>query len=193
MKTLTLTAIRCFLMFTAAAAFCVARPASANLITNPGFESGDLTGWAVGGFGDIGVDSSNPHSGSYAAFFGGENPILTQILDTVPDTIYTVSFWLANSSVSESNSFSVIFAGETLLELSNSEPFGYTLFTFSGLSVRGRAEAIDFVGEAPEGFWYLDDVSVTASGFVPEPFSTLWLALPFAGIVAFRRFRAKSI
>jgi hypothetical protein len=33
MKTLILAAIRCFLMFTAAAAFCVAYPAKANLIT----------------------------------------------------------------------------------------------------------------------------------------------------------------
>jgi hypothetical protein len=193
MKTLILSPIRCPLMFIAAAALSLAHPVSANLITNPGFETGDFTGWEVGGFGDIGVDSSNPHSGSYAAFFGGGSPILAQILDTVPHTIYTVSFWLANSSVSENNSFTVIFAGQTVLKLSGSEPFGYTLFTFSDLRVRGAVEQIVFNGEAPEGFWYLDDVSVTPSGFVPEPFPTLWLALPFAGMVAFRRFRTKSV
>jgi hypothetical protein len=40
----------------------------------------------------------------------------------------------------------------------------------------------------------VNHVSVTSSNPpVPEPFSTLWLALPFAGMVAFRRFRAESI
>jgi hypothetical protein len=71
--------------------------------------------------------------------------------------------------------------------------FGYTLFTFSGVRATGFAETLSFNGTAPEGFWYLDDVSVIQSGSVPEPFSTLWLALPFAEIVAFRRFRAKSV
>ena len=192
MKTFILAAIRCSLMFTAVAVFCVADPILANLVTNPGFESGDLTGWDSG-FGDVGVNSKNPHSGSYAAFFGQGHPILEQRLDTIHQTTYTVSFWLANSSVSKDNSFTATFAGRPLLDLSGSQPFEYTFFTFSGLSVRGVGEPLDFDGQAPEGFWYLDDVSVIPSGFVPEPLSTLWLALPLAGMIAFKRLRAKSV
>ena len=65
MKTLILAVIRRSLMFTAVRAFSLAYPAKANLITNPGFETGDLTGWNQTGFA---VDNSNPHSGLYVAF-----------------------------------------------------------------------------------------------------------------------------
>ncbi len=51
MKTLIPAAIRCSLMFTAVAALSVVYPASANLITNGGFETGDLTGWTLSGQG----------------------------------------------------------------------------------------------------------------------------------------------
>jgi hypothetical protein len=102
------------LALTAAAAVSLARPASANLITNPGFETGDFTGWTLGGFGNVGVDSSNPHSGSYAAFLGEGSPIVKQIVNTVPGGIYTVSFWLANSSVG-STGFGVTWGEQTLL------------------------------------------------------------------------------
>jgi len=68
MKILTLSAIRLSLVFTAAAAFSLAHPASANLIANPGFETGDFTGWtATGSFAE--VSPFNPHSGSYGAVF----------------------------------------------------------------------------------------------------------------------------
>jgi hypothetical protein len=190
-KTLILLAIRCSFVFTAAAAFSLAHPASANLITNPGFETGNFTGWTLAGFGNVGVDSSNPHSGSYAAFFGEGSPIVKQIVNTVPGATYTVSFWLANTSVT-SNGFGVVWSGETLLDLLHPDRFGYTLFTFSGVRATGFTETLLFNGTAPEGFWYLDDVSVIQSGSVPESFSTLWLALPFAGMVAFRRFRTKK-
>jgi hypothetical protein len=72
-------------------------------------------------------------------------------------------------------------------------PFGYTQFTDTGLLATGSSTELDFgfIG-ANFGPWYLDDVSVTPAR-VLEPLSTLWLALPFAGMVAFRRFRTKSV
>jgi hypothetical protein len=56
-----------------------------NLLTNPGAEDGNLTGWTVGGTSNPGVDSGtfdpgiNPHSGSYD-FYGhtGAEGTLTQ-------------------------------------------------------------------------------------------------------------------
>ncbi len=73
MKTLILSGIRCFLMFTAAGAFSVAHPAKANLITNGGFETGDFTGWTVSG--DTFVHGTyagiSPHSGNFQALVGG--------------------------------------------------------------------------------------------------------------------------
>jgi hypothetical protein len=60
------------LALTAVATLSVAYPAKANLITNPGFETGDFTGWT-------GVDTAvvtgtifgiAPHSGSFQALLG---------------------------------------------------------------------------------------------------------------------------
>ena len=45
-----------------------AAPLSANLITNSGFETGDLTGWNSAGF--TGVNDFSAHSGTYGAFLG---------------------------------------------------------------------------------------------------------------------------
>jgi hypothetical protein len=73
MKTPILSATRCFLMFTAAAAFCVAHPAKANLITNPGFETGDLTGWTPSGDASVVGTAFGipPHSGNFQANLQG--------------------------------------------------------------------------------------------------------------------------
>ncbi|MBV9848628.1 MAG: PEP-CTERM sorting domain-containing protein [Armatimonadetes bacterium] len=59
--------------------------ATSNLLTNPGAETGDLTGWTVGGNSNPGVDNGsfdpgiNPHSGTYD-FYGhtGSLGTLTQ-------------------------------------------------------------------------------------------------------------------
>jgi hypothetical protein len=73
MKTLILAAIRCSLMFTAVAALSIAHPASANLITNGGFETGDFTGWThVGGAVVFGASGLPPHSGKFVAFFSDQ-------------------------------------------------------------------------------------------------------------------------
>ena len=89
MQTLVLAAIRCSLMFTAAAAFSLAHPGKANLITNGGFETGDFVGWTQSG------DTSNtfvtpgyylpPHSGNFEAALGPTTfGYLSQTLATVP-------------------------------------------------------------------------------------------------------------
>jgi hypothetical protein len=51
----------------AAAAFSIVQPVKANLITNPGFETGDFTGWTAVGppLGVTGtLDGIAPHSGN---------------------------------------------------------------------------------------------------------------------------------
>ena len=62
-----------------AAAFVLATffagAAQANLVTNPGFETGDFTGWALSGDTTFtGVDGFSPHSGSFGAFLGTDFP-----------------------------------------------------------------------------------------------------------------------
>jgi hypothetical protein len=43
----------------------------------------------------------------------------------------------------------------------------------------------------PPSFWWFDDVSVEAAR-TPEWLSTLWLAFPIAGMIAFRLMRRRT-
>ena len=82
MKTSTLARIL------AAASFAVAGIASAqNLLDNPGFETGDFSGWTrSGNSGFTSIITSPVNSGSYAASFGpiGSEGYISQILVTNP-------------------------------------------------------------------------------------------------------------
>jgi hypothetical protein len=57
---------------------CALGTAKADLITNPGFETGDFTGWTAGGSGNLLVRCNNPgapaHSGNCDASFETGNP-----------------------------------------------------------------------------------------------------------------------
>jgi len=61
-----------------------------NLLTNPGAETGDLSGWTTGGTSTPGVDNGtfdsgiNPHSGNFHFYGGsGESGTLTQTINLV--------------------------------------------------------------------------------------------------------------
>jgi VPDSG-CTERM motif len=173
-----------------AAAFSFAHPAKANLITNPGFETGDFTGWTKVGLADvIGTNSGiAPHSGNFQArLFTGT---LTQSVATTPGASYTINFFLALASNQSHNSFSVSWGGVPILSLTNQSPFGYTEYSFTETaSTASTALVFSYNVVIPFSVWFLDDVSVDPTGVgVPDGGSTLSL-LSFAsiGLVALRR------
>jgi hypothetical protein len=180
---------------TAAAALSFVHPASANLITNPGFETGDFTGWTlsplnaglVGGT-DFGIA---PHSGSFQAFLTRNVGSLSQSVSTTPGASYTIDFWLASVNPIGLDSFSVSWGGVPIPGsiLTNQPSFGYTEYTFTETtSIASTALQFDFTNGIGTT-WLLDDVSVNPAGVgVPDAGSTLPL-LGFAslGLVALRR------
>jgi hypothetical protein len=165
------------LALTGVAALSLAHPASANLITNPGFETGDFTGWSsFCAF--CSVDATNPHSGQYAAVLRDECCAdLFQPVNLASGQDYILSFWLASP---DSGSLFIVINGDFVDETFGA--FDYTQFIYH---VEGMGPTTLFFNFG--GPLYLDDVSLTPA--VPEPFSTLWMALLFAGMVAFRRLR----
>src|SRR5579872_2644917 len=67
--------------------------ATVNLLTNPGFESGSLSGWTCDA-GTGSVVTSPVHSGSYAlsgAATSSDNAQCTQTVSVQPNTQYTLS------------------------------------------------------------------------------------------------------
>jgi hypothetical protein len=187
MKTIILAAIRCFSMFIAVAAVSVAYPAKANLITNPGFETGDFTGWTLGGtpaaivFGT--VAGVSPHSGNFQAIWtdlGLGTFTLSQTLTTPPDATYTIDFWVAlleGFPQTPQNSIAVQWAGATVFSLANQSSFGYTEFTFN-VTASTASTNLAFLLTGSPGLtrWFLDDISVNPSGVgVPDGGSTVSL------------------
>lgn len=168
--------------------------ASANLVTNSGFETGDFTGWTSGGF--TGVDMGSAHSGTYGAYIGTTEvaSFVSQDLSTTAGSLYDLSFFLQGfetKSASQTNvlggfesTFQVFWNGILVLNLVNPDPFQYTQFNFTGLAATGTTTNLRFVYSGGPLFYNLDDVTVnpaTVNG-VPESLSSLWLMLPTVGM-----------
>ena len=177
---------------------------SANLVANPGFETGNFTGWgttaASGGSSNFGVNATNPHSDTYAAFFSATNNTsagdhIYQDFVTPTGTTYDLTFWLAgniNSTDSTLQRFRVTWGSNLLVNTTFPGSFDYTQFTFTGLTpdvFGGGSTRLEFSGYNNNGAFYLDDVSLTrVSAAVPDTGSSaLLMSLGLVGVVLTQR------
>jgi hypothetical protein len=190
----------------AAAALCTlcAAPALAdpNLVVNPGFEAGSFTGWTLAGEtrpdhsfvsdGDSypGWNEWLPHGGDAFAALGaiGSELSMSQTFATTPGQSYTFSFHLGSDGETP-NAIAVTWNGSPVLALANQPETpghdlihgppaaAYTSYSFTQLAA-GPTATIQFDARNDQGWWALDDVSVTE---LPEPSS---LAASGAGILA---------
>ena len=149
--------------------------AQANIITNPGFETGNFTGWARSGDTSFtAVDDFSPHSGRFSAFLStsGSTGSITQTLATTVGVSYDIEFWL--NTAFRPNFFSVSFDGIVLDSLTNITtspsilPAVYRLFSYTALASSANTDLVFTFRHDPWG-WDLDDVSVEAATAVPEP------------------------
>lgn len=169
--------------------------ASANLVVNGDFETGDLTGWTVGGSGDVGVGSSEVNTGNFAFFinsiYDSSDKNLWQELPTVIGTSYTVRFYLQNGSNGEAgtpNQFMLFWGGAPITEtkLIDSPFFPYKEIVWITPAATNTTNNLQFSFINPSNYWYLDDISVNA---VPIPGAVWLLGSGLLGLVGLRRFR----
>jgi hypothetical protein len=173
------------------------RFASANLITNGDFETGDFTGWTVTHassgsliFVDRGVGPDTTF-GAFFGAFGTDFDSISQTFATTPGASYTLSFFyqINNTESPANNYFNVLWNGVSigggLFPQSNVNP-GYGTFTFTEQAT-GTSTTLEFDGRNLPSFDFLDDVSVQRVQTVPDAGnSALLLGLAMAGLVLIR-------
>lgn len=130
---------------------------AANLLTNPGFESGSLSGWSCSGGS---VVTSPVRTGSYAlagAASSSDTAQCTQTVSVVPNTAYTVSAWVRGNYV-----YLGVTGGPSTWTPSAS---GYTQLSVAFTSGASQTTAQLFLhGWYGQGTYHADDVNFDGPG-----------------------------
>jgi hypothetical protein len=141
--------------------------ARVNLISNPGFETGDFTGWTQSG--DTGftfVNAARPvvHSGRYGALLGPSGlGVLEQDFAAAPDAALAIGFWLRNLATS-TNVFHAALNGIDLLSLQDAPAFDWTEYRFVATGSASGRNTLTFAATHGLSYFALDSVcAVVAS------------------------------
>ena len=144
--------------------------AATNLVTNPGFETGNLSGWSCTA--TTTVVGSPTHSGSFAAHglpAGQDDAQCDQVVSVVPNSQYTLTVWVQGGFA---------FVGDTGTGTTDTSNFtqgaaSYTQLTTSFTTgANTTATTIFFHGWFGQPAINVDDVSLTGPGGTPPPTTT---------------------
>ncbi|MFJ3230584.1 carbohydrate binding domain-containing protein [Streptomyces sp. NPDC086787] len=132
---------------------------AANILTNPGFESGGLSPWTCSG--NLGSVVSSPvHGGSRAlagAATDSDNAQCAQTITVKPDTAYTLSGWVRGSYV-----FLGVTGGPSTWTTS---PSAYSRLTVSFTTAAAQTSATVYVhGWYGQGTYQADDIGLDGPG-----------------------------
>jgi hypothetical protein len=142
---------------------------TSNLIVNGGFETGDFPPWVQSGdtsFTAVLDRTVIPvHSGNYALESGptGSLGYISQTVTTMPGQMYRLSLWLDHPYNDPGTEFQVQIGGTTVDDQFNPNLPMYTQFTYNYMAT-GTSTTIRLGFFEPPAYFYLDDVSFSATG-----------------------------
>jgi hypothetical protein len=165
---------------------------AANIVLNPGFETGDFTNWTVSsggvqGWNVLGIGVAfgidGPHSGSFfadspcvgAACIDTPVSFFYQDLPTVNNQLYTLTFWY-DPGVCElgcgAEELKVLWGGSPVFDFATitsaiTDP-GWVKATVGGLQATSATTRLEFLGRHDPAGLGVDDINVDAT---PEPSS----------------------
>jgi hypothetical protein len=167
---------------------------AANIVLNPGFETGSFSPWVPYGDSDTSVcGGACAHTGAWGAEIGGNSSgFIPQTLATTPGADYGLSFWIADhSDYTGTHAFEVWWGGNLIHFEGAGGGNAWTRQEFP-VTASGASTDLEFYFHTySSGYYYFDDVSVEqVAGGVPEPSSLILAGLGVAALVLRRRKRA---
>ncbi len=136
--------------------------AATNLLANPGFESGSLSGWTCSATDS--VTTSPVHSGSYAlkgAASNSDDAQCSQVVSVTPSSSYTLTGWVEGNYV---------YIGDTGTGTSDTDAWTPSATSWQQLSTSfstgssTTSVTIYTHGWYAQGTYYADDLSLTGPG-----------------------------
>jgi hypothetical protein len=162
-------------------AFATSANAAVNLVANPGFETGDFTGWTVSAA-FVANDPPGAYAGNYYARIHLDFPydFISQNIPTTAGHTYQIDYYLKSQIGGE---FHAEWNGSQVFGTSTSgQTFDYTLYSFQ-LPATSASTLLEFQGWSEDGNYALDNVSVIDVTPVPEPASLSILAIGAVAIL----------
>lgn len=166
------------------------------LLTNPGWELGNTTGWTVahaGGFSGVAAASTSwpAHSGGFALHMGATSATdQTDIYQDVATTVgqsYTASFWAMDTNTPTSTGSMLVTWGGVQIGPTTATSGVYTQYSLTAVAT-STTTRFEITGWEAALYVMNDDNSVQAAA-VPEPATFAAFGLGALGLALARRRR----